>query len=422
MASSVLSDQVQARAKDFINFINKSPSPFHAVEYVASRLTAAGYKQVKESEKWTAKPNDKLFITKNRSMLVAFSVGGKYQPGNGFTMVGAHTDSPCPKVKPCFNKERSGYTSVGVELYGGGIWHTWFDRDLTVAGRVVVDVAGKLEQRLVHVPKPILRIPSLAIHLDRTVNDSFGANKETQVRPIIATKIGETFGRSGDSGNPILLDIVAKEANCKPEEIIDFELVLADTQPAALGGAFDEFVYSPRLDNLHSSYAAAEALLDAGNLENDPNCRVIALFDNEEVGSLSAQGACSAFMRNVLARIADGHFEQAMGNSYCISADMAHALHPNYPEKHEECHQPALQGGIVVKINSNQRYASNAVTGIFFSLYLEHDLPFYFSSCYPEESCKICRCSSSTICRSKRCSMRFNNWPNHCRWSWNRHY
>jgi len=360
----ILSDAVQARAKDFVNFINKSPSPFHAVEYFSNKFSSAGFKELKESEQWDVKPNDKFYVTKNKSMLVAVTVGGKYKPGNGFTIIGAHTDSPCPKIKPKFNKERAGYISVGVELYGGGIWHTWFDRDLTVAGRVVIDNNGKLEQRLVHIPKPILRIPSLAIHLDRDVNNSFAPNKETHVRPIIATKIADSLCKAKDSKDepPVLLELISKEINCKPSEILGFDLSVADTQPAALGGAHDEFVFAPRLDNLHSSYAAAEALMDAENLENDTNCRIIALFDNEEVGSLSAQGAESAFFGYILKRLAGNALEQAIGSSLCISADMAHALHPNYQEKHEENHQPSLHGGIVLKVNSNQRYATTSVT------------------------------------------------------------
>ncbi|XP_072020761.1 aspartyl aminopeptidase-like [Amphiura filiformis] len=382
MASKEL---IQAAAKEFVAFVNKAPSPYHVVQECRSRLLAAGFQELKERDHWEIQPANKYFVTRNQSSIVAFAVGGKYQPGNGFSMVGAHTDSPCLKVKPSSKKCKTGYQSVGIECYGGGIWHTWFDRDLTVAGRVLVKDGDKVSHRLVHIEKPILRVPNIAIHLFRKHNESFGPNKETEMVPILATCVQEEIEKlpqqneekkddkatcQADKHQPALINLICDQLNTKPEQIMDFELCLADTQPATIGGAFDEFIFSPRLDNQVNCFCSLQGLIesckDTDGLKNDTNIRMILLFDNEEVGSESAQGAGSSLTEWIMRRICAGSnpvaFEEAVSKSYLVSADQAHAVHPNYADKHEDNHKVSLHLGPVLKFNSNQRYATTAVT------------------------------------------------------------
>ncbi|XP_035826396.1 aspartyl aminopeptidase isoform X2 [Aplysia californica] len=330
----------------------------------------------------------KYYVTKNGSAIIAFAVGGQYKAGNGFSIVGAHTDSPCLKVKPVSAKTKNGFCQVGVECYGGGIWNTWFDRDLTVAGRVLVKdkTSESIESRLVHIQRPILRIPHLAIHLQRDINDSFGPNKENHLCPILATCAqaelqGDKTPALGDAAasgpasqaskhSPTLVRLICQELNIDPGQMMDFELCLADTQPAALGGACEEFLFAPRLDNLFNAFTAYRGLLDSlsdSSLETDTNIRMISLFDNEEVGSQSAQGAGSTFQELVMRRVSTSParptaFEESIAHSYMVSADQAHGCHPNYSEKHESNHQPCFHKGIVIKFNANQRYATTSVT------------------------------------------------------------
>ncbi|KAJ3155480.1 hypothetical protein HDU89_006443 [Geranomyces variabilis] len=375
-------------AEGFIKFVNASPSPFHAVETARQELLAKGFEEIQERDSWSGKlkKGGKYFFTRNKSCIAAFAVGGKYESGNGFAVVGAHTDSPCLKIKPHSKKEKSGYTQVGVQTYGGGLWHTWFDRDLGLAGRAFVKSADdKLEHRLVRIDRSILRIPTLAIHLDRGVSEGFKFNNEVQLTPILAANATQILNAksdaeataNGEQHAPMLLKLLAKEMKVDAADIGDFEICLYDTQPSAIGGAQDEFIFSARLDNLMMSYCSITALVNSttsASLEKDPNIRVVVLFDNEEVGSVSAHGAGSNLLEVTLRRLSveveqhnqavaqQSGFERAMTRSLLISADMAHALHPNYAEKHEENHRPLMNKGVVVKQNANQRYATTAVS------------------------------------------------------------
>ncbi|ANB12302.1 Ape4p [Sugiyamaella lignohabitans] len=388
-------------ANEFLNYVNASPSPYHAVQTSKKLLVAGGFTEISERQPWSSQiqAGKKYFLTRNGSSLIAFGVGKKWQPGNGISIVGAHTDSPTFRVKPNSKKSASGYHQVGVEVYGGGLWHTWFDRDLSVAGRVYVHdkASGRYLPKLVKIEKPILRIPTLAIHLDRTVNTKLEINKETQLYPILGLIEDELNGKkeSSDEGadnsktdantnsigkitdrhEPALLSLIAAEAKVNVEDIQDFELLLYDTQPSVIGGLKDEFIFSPRLDNLCSSYTATQGLLESLSkpdaLDNEEGIRMISLFDHEEVGSASAQGADSNLLVAVITRLAslklDSNVEptasspfETFSKSFLISADMAHGVHPNYGSKHEDNHRPKLNKGPTIKINANQRYATNS--------------------------------------------------------------
>lgn len=397
-----------APARDFLNFVNASPSPFHATSEIERRVKAEGYQKLEERDAWsisTLKPNGKYYMVRNQSAIVAFAVGGKYQPGTGgFTIAAAHTDSPNLRVKPVstLTKGAGGYLSVGVETYGGGLWYTWLDRDLSVAGRAVVaKPGGGFESRLVRIDRPILKIPSLAIHLNREVNtQGLKLNAEDHLAPILCSTAkaelegsnaavkssGPEIAGTGDATtrhHPLLVNILAKELSVRPGDIYDFDLSLYDTQPAAIGGALEEHIYSPRLDNLMMSYVSFEAFVQANKaaenpLEGDSSIRIAAAFDHEECGSDSVPGAGSSFLEDLLKRLCPDPALQPVVSrkSFLVSADMAHALHPNYAGLHEENHRPHMHKGVVVKCNSNQRYATTNITSfIFRQLALEAKTP-----------------------------------------------
>jgi aspartyl aminopeptidase len=365
-------DQYVPQAKKLLNFIDKSVSPYHAVESARTILEGAGFQLISENSQWNLKAGGKYFFTRNQSTIIAFAIGHKFKPGNGFNIVGAHTDSPNLKVKPKSAVSSAGLAQVGVELYGGGLWHTWFDRDLTVAGRVLVKVGDKFESRLVKIEKPLLRIPTLAIHLDRSVNtDGFKYNTQTHLLPVISSVQNQLQGDKADH-HPLLLDYLAKQLGVAVSDIQTFDLNLCDTLPGAIGGGLDEFVFSPRLDNLCMSYCSVQALADSVTspaFQEETGVHTVMLFDNEEVGSNSAQGAASPVILDLIQRVTaiEGSapnllhlVDQAVRKSFLISADMAHALHPNYSSLHEPNHQPKMNAGPVIKHNANLRYATTA--------------------------------------------------------------
>mmetsp|Transcript_20259 Transcript_20259/g.34596 ORF Transcript_20259/g.34596 Transcript_20259/m.34596 type:complete len:456 (-) Transcript_20259:32-1399(-) len=366
---------MSAAAKKFLDFSNSSPSHFHCVATIKAALLASGYKELNENISWEITKGGKYFYTRNQSTIAAFAVGKNYKPGNGFALVGAHTDSPNFVIKPVSAVKKEGYLQVGVQTYGGGLWHTWFDRDLTIAGRVIVKEDETFASKLVHVKRSVLRIPSLCIHLGRDQNDKLMINKETHLTPVMATEIQDQLaGNNKDSKedhHPALVNLLAKELNAKAEDIQTFELSVCDTQPAAIGGVHSEFVFAPRLDNQLSCFMGLEALLASSDDNAADHVRVLVCFDNEEVGSTSAHGAASPIVSELVSRVSRGlagdedraEVEQrAIRLSYMISADMAHAVHPNYASKHEDRHKPSITGGPVIKYNANQRYATTSVT------------------------------------------------------------
>ncbi|PWN51979.1 putative aspartyl aminopeptidase [Violaceomyces palustris] len=394
-----LSDDIAA-ARRFLKYVDASPTPFHATANTASMLEEAGFIRLKEQQAWDGQVErgGKYFFTRNQSAIVAFAVGHDFKPGSGVHVIGAHTDSPNFQIKPVSKRTKENFLQCSVETYGGGIWASWFDRDLSLAGRVIVSDSESHQSftaKLVHIKRPILRIPTLAIHLDRTVNEAFKFNLEDNTLPILGLAT-ETLNKKSEAGpnnysneavdsptmsekhHSVLLELLASELGCKVNQIQDFELSLYDTQPASIGGIANEFIHSPRLDNQMSCFCATESLInsvsDPSSLEKSSSIRAIALFDNEEVGSVSSHGAESNMLISTIQRLAsivpkDPNFsptsallEQSISKSFLLSSDMAHGFHPNYPSYYEESHRPKLNGGPVIKTNVKQRYASTGPT------------------------------------------------------------
>ncbi|KAK6016825.1 aspartyl aminopeptidase domain protein, partial [Ostertagia ostertagi] len=317
----------------WLQLVQKFVGKRKTVQECRERLLQAGFEELTETTRWDIKPMGKYFVTKNRSAIIAFAVGGSYVPGNGFAIVVAHTDSPCLRVKPVSKVQSEKFNQVGVSTYGGGLWRTWFDRDLSVAGEVVFRAGDTLARRLINIDHPILYIPNLAIHLTKD-RENFTCNNETHLRPIL-----ETFAMAGINSSkkdPLLiqsdapkdprdvvadhhanfLDLVAVAAHTTADQVVDLDLYLYDSNPA--------------------------------------------------VGSQTAMGAQSSFTEYVLRRLAAGgegcSFEEAIGRSILVSADQAHAAHPNYGDQHETNHRPSFHEGVVVKVNVNQRYATTSTT------------------------------------------------------------
>ncbi len=346
---------------ELLDFIQQSPTPFHAVQNMVNTLENAGFQRLDEQAAWFKQENQvqgRYFVTRNDSSIIAFDIK---QPllEQGIRMVGAHTDSPCLKVKPNPEIIKHGYLQLGVETYGGVLLNPWFDRDLSLAGRVsYVDEAGETAHELVNWEKAIAVIPSLAIHLDREANDKRSINKQQHLPPVLMRVSDDET-----SFNDLLLEQLNKESN-KAASILDYELSFYDVQPAAIVGLNDDFISSARLDNLLSCYTGLMALIHHENEQNT----LLVCNDHEEVGSVSAAGAQGNFLESVLQRLTGNHeaFARLMASSMMISVDNAHAVHPNFSDKHDANHGPIINAGPVIKINANQRYASNSETSAMF--------------------------------------------------------
>jgi aspartyl aminopeptidase len=348
------------RTQNLLEFIDQSPTPFHAVREMASYLFGKGFNEINEADTWDLAPHGRYYLTRNDSSLIAFEVGSN--PGEGFKIIGAHTDSPNLRLKPNAGYEKSGYLQLGVEVYGGVLLSTWTDRDLSLAGRVVLDGKKKPSSKLIRFEQPLLRIPQLAIHLNRDVNKKgLLLNEQNHLPPIFSLQ-------KKSSPDEILKKMISRELKCRPADIMGLELSLYDTQPGTLAGPEGEFIFSGRLDNLASCHSAMHAL--AESTKKDSATKLIAFYDHEEVGSETAQGAGSPFLKDVLQRITLNEdretFFRAMAKSFFISADMAHAVHPNYSDRHDALHMPILNGGPVIKSNANQRYATEGLSSAWF--------------------------------------------------------
>ncbi len=362
---------MDALVEDLLAYIDAAPTPYHAVEESVRRLRAGGFEALDAGEVWTLGPGDRRYLERDGS-LIALQLGTESPIDEGFRIVGAHTDSPNLRVKPRPEVSRHGYRQLGVEPYGGVLLHTWLDRDLSLAGRVTLAGTPGPRTLTLDLARPLLRIPNLAIHLNREVNKD-GLRLDAQLHLVPVLGLGEL---------PELSALLASEltasgrAACAPEDVLGFDLMLYDVQRAGLAGAQGEFIVAPRLDNLASCHAGLCALLAESSRGPARFTRVVALYDHEEVGSRSAAGAAGPILELALDRAVQGFkggapqgTARALSRSTLVSADMAHAVHPNYADRHDPEHRPLLGGGPVIKTNAGQAYASDAPsTGFFRSL------------------------------------------------------
>jgi len=357
---------------ELCKFLEAATTPFHAVAEVAMRLSAAGYVPLAEDAGWDIEAGGRYFLTRNDSSIVAFTAGLDSLPIEGIRMVGAHTDSPCLMVKPTPEIVRQELFQLGVEVYGGALLNPWFDRDLSLAGRVSFQCnKGQLRVALVDFHDAIATIPSLAIHLDREANNNRKINPQKDILPVLCC-----LGKNDKADFRALLHarVQQEHPEFEVERILDYELSFYDTQPPALIGLNQEFVSSARLDNLLSCFTGLQALLEGAGAVS----ALLICSDHEEVGSISAAGAGGPLLMSVLNRLAgsDASYAALAERSMMISTDNAHAIHPNFADSHDENHGPLLNGGPVIKINSSQRYATSSETsGLFRMLAAMEDVP-----------------------------------------------
>lgn len=333
-----------------LGFLDASPTPFHATKNMSLMLENAGFKKLVEEEMWSLKEGEKYYVTRNDASVIAFT----YPKNRAYTMIGSHTDSPNLKLKPNPVIKEHGVVKFGVEPYGGLLLNPWFDRDLSLAGKVAyLDANNEIKERLIDVKKSIAIIPSLAIHLDDKANKDRTINKQSDISPIMTTNEDFDF-------EEFIKWQLAKNEIEDVKELYAWELSFYDTQKASFVGLRDDFIASSRLDNLLSCYVG---LLSICSISADKPMLLIA-SDHEEVGSASTSGAAGSFLENTLKRMYPNYDEyiNMIRTSILISADNAHAIHPNYPDKHDKNHSPYINKGVVIKVNSNQRYASNATT------------------------------------------------------------
>lgn len=356
--------------QSIIQFLDQSPTAFHACESIKNNLLKQGFIELDEHQNWDIKASHKYLVTRNDSSIIAFKVGSMSPSKTGFRMLGAHTDSPCLKLKPNPDKKAHGYFQCGVEPYGGVLLNPWFDRELSLAGKVVFqDKAGTHHSMLIDFEQPIAIIPSLAIHLDREANNTRSINPQLHLPVIIGgASIDTDFGQ-------LIIDLIKNKYN-QPQiqSILSSELFFYNAQGGNSIGLNQELLVSARLDNLLSCYAGMSALM------NDRSDQSVLLVcnDHEEVGSQSYCGAQGPFLNDVLRRIEPSEldFQQLIRHSFLISADNAHAIHPNYAQKHDPDHAPVLGGGVVIKHNANQRYATNANSAALIrSIALKNHIP-----------------------------------------------
>lgn len=351
---------------DLMRFLDRSVVNFYATDTVRIRLEEAGFSPLDPRESWNIEPGGRYYMTKNGSAIFAF-VAGEDGPDAGFKIISAHSDSPCFRIKPnCEMICEGGVVKLNTEVYGGPILYTWFDRPLSLAGRVILRSSDPLNpvSRLVKFDRPLLTIPHLSIHFNRAVNEGNPLSKQKDMLPVITLDHD-----AAKHGKDIILTLVAEELGTEKENILDYDLSLYDTTPACRVGLKGEFITSGRLDDLSMVHAAMTALLESDNMSMT---RVMAIFDNEETGSGTKQGAASPVLEHLLRRVthalggSEEDYLRAIANSFMVSADNAHALHPNYPEKQDPTNHPILGYGPAIKINANCKYMTDADSAAVF--------------------------------------------------------
>ena len=344
-------------------FVDASPTPYHCVETVSETLVKGGFTELIEADEWPKLTAGAGYFVKRNGTIIAWRTGHDAPSRVGFRIVGAHTDSPNLRLKPNAEYQKSGLTQWGVQVYGGALLYTWFDRDLGLSGRIFERTDDGLKAHRLRIDRPIARIPSLAIHFNRTVNDQgFKPNPQQHLPPMVALDWG--------ADSTALSSLITDATGIDPDVIVGGDLMLHTLEPSVLGGIAGEFVFAPRIDNQASCYTALAGLMDA---DDAPQTAMVTLFDHEECGSRSAHGGDGALIDHVLRRLiarhpvqcADG-FERAAAKSFMVSADMAHGLHPNYSEYHDGEHKPLLGGGPVIKAHVNQQYATDGETAAVF--------------------------------------------------------
>ena len=370
---------MEHQIKSLLNFLDSSPCNFYAVHTVREILINNGFAEKSLEDALTAQPGEKFFVTKNHSAIFAFTVGKKPVADTGLKIIAAHSDSPCFRVKPHAEMLcEGGIVKLNTEVYGGPILYTWFDRPLSLAGRVLLKGNDALHPitRLVKIDRPLFSISHLAIHFNRAVNEGNKISKQKDMLPIIA-KVNNTL-----EAENMLLHLVADELQVDTGDIIDFDLLVYNTEKATTFGLNNEFISAGRLDDLSMVHAAIEAIIDVK--DENATC-VAAIFDNEETGSGTKQGAGSPVLANVIQRMVEsqgGNYDgycRALSKSFLVSADNAHAFHPNYAEKYDPTNHPALGGGPCIKINANCKYMSDAHSAaIFKSLCIEAGAPYQY--------------------------------------------
>lgn len=384
-------------AEDFLQFNDSSVTPFHVVDNCRKKLLSKGFKEIHEDNNWELAIGGKYFVTRNNSSLVAFTVGIKFNTNKtGFKIIASHSDVPCLRLPPVSKMENhQGFNQIAVSTYGGSLWHSWFDRDLTIAGRIIFKNSknSTIDSRLFHIKRPLFKIPNLAIHLGPAESrGKFEFNKETHLKPIISSTIFEKLfndpeekqknyqGPLEHKHNKQLLSLIREEAQLnEKDKILDLDGFIFDSKQGNFFGMNEEFISSSRIDNLLSTFTALNALIKSGNEYSKDNAfiDVVCFFDHEECGSVSSTGADSTYLLEILRRIftvlggkylKSDDFEKALHHSFIISSDMSHSMNPNYSEKYQQNHKVKFNLGVVLKTNFDQR---NSTDGISTSLIRE---------------------------------------------------